>query len=186
MSSDTLIELFPTNATAMYFAGGPLVEAAPTAELDITGFDQEVKNLSAQPRLAEFGPQIINLNFKFGEFVVINPTNTNSSLMISTPYAAYELSGGKYFFHVTKASTIVFVMEGTLSVYSDKKNAEKVEKGTMSIAFADPAYKIITGIKSLNAEQLKHFSDPILATEKKVNNVRFVVVGGLVIGVLLK
>jgi hypothetical protein len=193
MVGEVLVELEPTNKTTFYFSGGPLIEASAQSSFTVSLFDQEVKNLDAQPRRAEFGSHSINLTFSKGEFSIIYPNaDANSSLMVNTPYATYQLHGGKYFFRVSGKSVIAFVMDGIMTVHGDKNRKDKTEKGKLSVAipFSDPASgvddKIVTSIKQLKQEEVDRFSAPCLNAEKKWGNVLFVVINGRVIGVLVK
>jgi hypothetical protein len=193
MVDDVLVELESTNRTQYYLAGGPTIEASSQYLFSINLFDQEVKNLNVQPQKAEFGTHNIAVNLTKGDFAILYPsTNAENSFVVSTPYAAYQLHGGRYFFRVTEKSTVAFVLDGMLTVHGDKNKTEKTEKGKMSVVvpFTDPLSgvddKVVTSIKSLKQEEVERFGAPILSAEKRVINVQFVVVYGRVVGIYLK
>jgi hypothetical protein len=193
MVDDVLVELASTNQTTFYFSGGPMVEASSQYLFTVNLFDLEVKNLDAQPRKAEFGSHNLSLTFEKGEFCIIytNP-DPNSSFIVNTPYATYQLHGGKYFFRVSDRSAVAFVMEGIMTVHGDKNRSDKTEKGRLSVAvpFSDPGSgiddKIVSSIKVLKQAEMDYFSAPLLLAEKKATNVQFVVINGRVIGIWLK
>lgn len=193
MVDDVIVELQSTNRTQYYLADGPTIEASSQYLFSINLFDQEVKNLNVQPRLAEFGPHNININLTKGDFAILYPsTNAENSLIISTPYASYQLHGGRYFFRVTEKSIVAFVLDGMLTVHGDKNKKEKTEKGKMSVVvpFTDPLSgvddKVMTSIKSLKQDEIEKFGMPITSAEKRLMNVQFVVVYGRVVGVYFK
>lgn len=193
MVSDVLLEMVSTEKTTFYFSGGLMVEASSDSVMSINLFDQEVNNLESQPRKAEFGTHNISLTFNKGEFCVVYPnTNAYSSLIINTPYSAYEVNNGKFFFRSSEKSVVAYVLEGMMQVHGDKKNADKTEKGklAMAIPFTDPASgvedKIVTSIKTLKQEETDRFASPVLVAERKYGNVQFFVINGRVIGVWVK
>ena len=190
--TDTLIELQTSNTTTLYFSGGPMIEASAASLITVNVFDSEVKNLNAQPRKADIGSINLGLTFGKGEYSVIYPNiDANSSLVINTPFASYQLGGGKYFFRVSDKSAIVYVVEGSMQMHGDKK-VDKTSKGNLAVAipFADPGSgvedKILTSIKTLKQDENDKYSTPVLLAEKKWGNVGFVIVGGRVIGIWLK
>lgn len=190
---DVLLEIDLTNKTTFFFSGGPLIEATPLSSLSINVFDQEVKNLDAQPRKAEFGSLNLSLMFTKGEFSVIYPNaDPNSSFTISTPYATYQLHSGKFFFRVSEKSSIAYVLEGMMEVHGDKNSIEKTEKGKLAVAvpFSDPSSgvpdKIVSNIKSLKQDDADRFGSPLLLAERKWGNVQFIIVNGRVIGAWMK
>jgi hypothetical protein len=188
--TDTLIELQVTNKTTLYFSGGPMIEVSPGSTLTINVFDADVKNLDSQPRKADIGNINLGINFNKGEFSVIYPnTDANSSCIANTPFASYQLGGGKYFFRVSDKSAIVYVVEGIMQMHGDKK-VDKTSKGNLAVAlpFDDGGKesRILTSIKTLKDDENERYATPVLLAEKKWNNVGFIVVGGRVIGVWLK
>lgn len=195
MVGDFLVELEPesTNKTTFYLSGGPMIEAFPRSSFSINLFDQEVKNLDAHPRRAEFGSHNINITLSKGEFSIIySNSSANSSLIVGTPYATYQLHGGKYFFRVTDRSVVVYVLDGIMTVHGDKNKIDTTDSGKLSVVvpFSDPGSgvddKIVTSIKILRKEEADKFAAPLLLAEKKSGNVLFIVINGRVIGVLLK
>jgi len=193
MVDDVIVEFESTNKTMFYLSGGPIVEASSHYSFSVNVFDQEVKNFDLQPRQADFGIHNINITFTKGDFVVIYPNaSPDSSLVVSTPYATYQLGAGRYFFRVTEKSVVVFVLEGMMMVHGDKNRVEKTDKGKLSIAvpLSDPLSGVddrwVMSMKNLKQEEIDRFGSPILLAERRLQNIRFVVINGRVIGVLLK
>lgn len=189
---NAMMEMTTGPKTLFYFAGGPLVEVSPKATISVNLFDREVKNLGSTPRKAEFGACNLSLKFDQGEYCVIYPnTDPNSSLTITTPYTAYEIQGGKFYFRITDRSAIVYVLEGMMNVHGDKK-VDKTDKGKLAIAvpFVDPASglndKVVTSIKPVKQEETDKFATPIILAEKKWADVQFFVLEGKVVGVWMK
>lgn len=193
VTGTSIVELNNTNKTTYYFSGGLVVQAAPSSVFSIDVFDQDVKNLAEQPRKAVFGSHNISLTFTKGEFAVIYPQADNvSSLTINTPYAAYQMSVGKFLFRVSEKSAIGYVGEGMMQVHGDKNKVDTTDKGKLAVAipFQDSANgmtdKILTSIKSLKPEDTANYIKPLVEADKKTNDIQFVVIGGRVLGVLEK
>ncbi len=190
--TDVLVELQTTNKATLYFSGGPMIEVSTGAVMTINVFDIDAKNLDAQPRKADIGNINLGLNFMQGEYSVVYPNgDANSSLTVNTPFASYQLGGGKYFFRVSDKSAIVFVVEGSMQMHGDKK-VDKTSKGNLAVAipFTDPGSgvedKIMTSVKTLKQDENAKYTSPVLLAEKKYANVGFVVINGGIIGVWTK
>lgn len=182
-----------TNPTTYYLSNGALIQCSPSSVFSIDVFDQEVNNLDAQPRWATMGSHNISMTLTKGEFVVIYPTaDSNSSATVNTPYAIYQISAGKYLFRVSEKSGVAYTGEGIMQVHGDKNKVDKTEKGKLALAvpFQDPesgvSDKIITTIKPVKQEDTERYTTPIATAEKSLGNVRFAVVGGQVVGILMK
>lgn len=189
---NSILDFTTTNKTLVYLGGEAMLQVGKDSLFAVTLFNQEVQNLTSSPRKAEFGAYSLSLEFSSGEFCLIYPNkDTNSDIVVSTPMASYQLSGGKYYFKVGK-STLVFVLEGGMMVHGDKSKVDVVEKGSLAIAvpFADPSSgiddKIITSFKKAKAEENERFAAPILQIERKWADVGFFVVDGKVVGIRLK
>lgn len=186
---ESMLEIDTLNKTTFYFSGGPLIEVGTNSTLSINLFDRVVLNPNSIPRKAEFGGCNLSVKFDVGEYCVIYPnSDPNSSFTITTPYTAYEILNGKFYFRITDRSAIVYVIEGTMNVHGDK-HINKTAKGNLAIAvpFVDPASglndKIVTSIKPVNQEDTSKFSDPVIQAEQKWNDVRFFIIEGKIIGV---
>lgn len=192
MVGNALVEMVASTNTTIYFSGGTVIDITPTSTLTLNLFDQEVKNIDATPRKAEFGSHNMSLAFGNGEYSVIYPNiDPLSSITISTPFTSYQLNGGKYFFRVSDKSVVAYVLEGTMQVHGDKK-VDKTEKGriAMAIPFTDPASgiadKVISSVKALKPEESIRFSSPVQNVEKKIDNIQFFIVNGNVVGITMK
>lgn len=187
-----ILELRPVINTTFYFSGGILIDISPNSTMSLNLFDQEVKNISSVPRKAEFGTHNISLSIGNGEYSIIYPNKDQySSITLSTPFTSYQLLGGKYFFRVSDKSVIAYVLEGTMQVIGDKKS-DKTERGKLAVAipFSDSdsgiSDKIISSIKTLRPEETTRFSSPILAAERKINDIQFFIINENVIGISMK
>jgi hypothetical protein len=183
----TIAEMLSTKGATFQLSGLGLVDASSNSLFSIDLFEQEVKNLDALPRRAEFGGHNVNLTLSRGEFSIIySNAIPDSSVLVSTPYATYQLHGGKYFFRLNERAAVAFVMDGMMTVHGEKDRKDVTKKGELAIAVPSGDDKIITGIKALKPEERERLSVPILQAEKKCGDVMFIVIAGRVIGVLLK
>lgn len=192
MVGNALVEMVASTNTTVYFSGGTIVDITPTSTLTVNMFDQEVKNIDATPRKAEFGSHNLSLAFGNGEYSVIYPNKDQySSISISTPFTSYQLFGGKYFFRVSDKSVVAYVLEGTMQVIGDKKS-DKTERGKIAIAipFSDSdsgvTDKVISSVKTLKPEETVRFTSPVQTAEKKADNIQFFIVNGSVVGITMK
>lgn len=189
--NDGILEFNGTNKTTYYLSGGILVEASAQSAFSIDMFDQDVENLDDHPRLAKFGPNNISITFNRGEFNVVyhNPVE-GSSLTVNTPFAAYQVEKGSYFFKVSEKSAIAFVGEGTMQIHGDKQKVDKPQKGNLSVVVPFPDSelddKFVTSIKTLKPEEIERYTAPLQSTIQKTNDVRFIVIVGRVIGVWMR
>lgn len=188
-----LFELKLTNTTTFFFSGGPLIQPEIGAEFALLLFDQEVENLFTNPQKAKFGIHLLNLEFTKGDFSVVYPyqSNTNSRVNITTQYADYELTGGKYYFHLNNGLIVAYVIEGRMMVHGGKNQVDVVEKGNLTVAVPYLDKKSTNNIvasfdKSKSEEMEKKFTVPVLAAEKKLDDIGFFVIDGKVVGFLLK
>jgi hypothetical protein len=129
-----LTELCPSEKTTIYLSGGPVIEADAGSVLSINVFDQEVKNITNAPCLAAFGSHNISLGLMKGNFTVTyKAQDENSTCAISTPLALYQMNVGKFLFQVSDAKSLVYVLDGMLSVHGDKNRVDAAKKGSKSI-----------------------------------------------------
>jgi hypothetical protein len=130
----TLTELCPSEKTTIYLGGGPVIEADAGSVLSINTFDQEVKNLTNSPSLAAFGSHNISLTLTKGNFsVTYKAQDENSTCAISTPLALYQMNVGKFFFQVSDAKSLVYVLDGMMTVHGDKNRVDSAKKGSKAI-----------------------------------------------------
>ena len=130
----TLTELCPSEKTTIYLSGGPVIEADAGSVLSINTFDQEVKNLTNSPSLAAFGSHNISLTLTKGNFsVTYKAQDENSTCAVSTPLALYQMNVGKFLFQVSDAKSLVYVLDGMMTVHGDKNRVDAAKKGSKSI-----------------------------------------------------
>jgi len=186
-----ILELVSTNKITYYFSGGVIVEALANSTISIDVFDQEIQNLNDLPKLAKFGIQVVSITLNKGEFNIVYPiVIEGSSFTVNTPYAAYQLDKGSFFFRVSDKSTIAFVGEGTMQVYSDKKKTDIPKKGDLSIIVplseTGLTDKYITSIKTLKQDEIERYTAPLQVVRQKTNDVKFIVISGKVVGVWMQ
>lgn len=186
--SDKIIEFSNATNTTFYFAGGPTINTSTNSEFSINLYEVELKN-PEESRRASFGRHNLNVMLTKGDFSVIYPnSNEESYVTVTTPYTAYELNGGKYFFRVTDKSSVVYVLEGAMNVHGDKK-VDKTAKGNLAVAvpYDDPVSgvtdKVVTSVKQLKQEETSRFTAPVLAAEKQVENIEWYVIDGKAVGI---
>src|ERR1035437_8812336 len=131
VGTTTLMELCPSEKTKIYLSGGPTIEADAGSVLSINAFDQEVKNLANSPCLATFGNHNISLGLTKGNFsVTYKAQDENSTCAISTPLALYQMNVGKFLFQISNAKSLVYVLDGMMSVHGDKNRVDASKKGS--------------------------------------------------------
>lgn len=134
VGSTTLTELCPSEKTTIYLSGGPTIEADAGSVLSINTFDQEVKNLTNSPCLATFGSHNISLMLTKGTFsVAYQVQDANSTCAVSTPLALYQMNVGKFLFQVSDAKSLVYVLDGMMTVHGDKNRVDFAKKGSKAI-----------------------------------------------------
>lgn len=191
MNNNCVEEFTNANKSTYYLSGGTIVSTGTNSTFSIDVFDQEVNNLSDQPRAVDVGAFNLSLTLSSGEFIVICPIfPEGSSFTINTPFASYELSAGDYLFHVTDKSVMAYVQDGMLQVHGDK-TVEKSEPGKLAMAlqFHDPSGtvddKVITSVKSAKSDEAARYKQTIVDTVNSLQNIQFVVISGKVVGVLM-
>lgn len=192
INENAIAEFSSALPSSYYLSSGIVISTGTNASLSIDVFDQEINNLSAQPSKAAFGSFNVSVTLTTGEFVILCPSfPQGASFTVNTPFASYEISGGKYLFRVSDKSVVAYVGEGTMQVHGDK-SVDKTEKGKIAVAipFHDPTSgiddKIVTSIKMAKTDESSRYTQPIDATVKSVQPIEFVVISGNVIGVLMK
>ena len=111
-----------------------VVTADPNSIFSVNAFDQEVKNQTNSPCLAAFGPHNISLALTRGSFsVTYKSKDENSTCAISTPLAMYQMNEGKFLFQISDAKSLVYVLDGMMTVHGDKSRKDTAKKGSKTI-----------------------------------------------------
>ena len=175
----TLTELCPSEKTTIYLAGGPTIEADAGSVMSINAFDQEVTNLTNAPCLASFGSHNISLTLTKGNFSVIyNAQDENSTCAISTPLAMYQMNVGKFLFQVSDAKSLVYVLDGMMTVHGDKSRKDTAKKGSKTIT-GQIDTEVATTTRPINPTE----SSTIATQTNAPSDIRFIVIDGRVRGI---
>ena len=187
MVGDVLLELVITNKTLIYFSNDAVIESGTNSIIDINLFSQEVNNLNSQPSIGEFGLHNISISFFKGEFsVYYSNSNRNSSFVINTPVAMYELNSGRFGFQVSDQKCLVYVMDGEIpKIHGDKNIIDSVKKGKLSIV-GQMEDTVATTTRDIKPSEQTNTSVILSKIDQKINNVGFFVINGRVIGFKLK
>lgn len=186
MVGTTLVELCPTNQTTIYFSGGLIVTADANSVLSINTFDQEVNNLTETPRPATFGAHNISITLSKGNFVVLYPVqDASSTFAISTPLALYQMNVGKFQFQVSDQKSLVYVLDGMMTVHGDKNRVDTAKKGNKSIT-GQIDTEVATTTRPINSTESSTVSIAQTTADASSGIVKFFVIDGRVRGALLK
>lgn len=178
-----LFEILATNRTMFYFSSGLVIYVSPQSTMTINLFDQEVKNLDAQPRKAEFGSHNLSLVFNKGTFFVAYPSqDSNSTFAISTPLAMYQMNPGKFVFQISEQKSLVYVIDGMLKVHGDKTRIDLAKRGNKVIT-GQIDTEVATTTRNINQTESKDISSSQSEIDTKSLNVQFYIVNGQVIGI---
>ena len=182
VGTTTLMELCPSEKTTIYLAGGPTIEADAGSILSVNVFDQEVKNLTNSPCLAEFGVHNISLALTKGNFSVIYKSkDENSTCAISTPLALYQMNEGKFLFQISDVKSLVYVLDGMMVVHGDKSRKDTAKKGSKTIT-GQIDTEVATTTRPINSTENSTISTMHTKTDA-LSIIQFFVIDGRVRGV---
>lgn len=185
-----VLQFTPTNAPEVFHFSNELIAKIHTnSDFTINNFGQEVYDVNATPRKARFGSGNLAATLMNGTATMVySGTNDNSSCVISTPMADIELHKGVFYFRVDGNKVLIFVLEGSMTAHSDKKE-NTVTAGYALIAVPNDI-GILEAKISIGAEKAKQtIIDKLLSDSqdviKRQGSILFAVVNGKVLGVLL-
>lgn len=176
----TLTELCPSEMTTIHLASGPIISADGGSVFSINAFDLEVSNLTNPPCLASFGPHNISLTLTKGNFTITYPApKEGSTCAIATPLAMYEMNAGKFMFQVSDAKSLVYVLDGMMTVHGDKSRKDTAKKGSKTIT-GQIDTEVATTTRPINPAESSN-----IATQTRDNAsaaIQFIVIDGRVRG----
>lgn len=175
-----LVELYASERTTIQFPSGPTISADGGSVFTVNTFDLEVKNLTNQPCLAVFGNHNLTIQLTKGNFTINYPTDgDNSSFTVSSPLAMYELKKGNFVFQISDQKSLVYVLDGMMTVHGDKSRKDTAKKGSKSIT-GQIDTEVATTTRPINQQE-----SSTLATmqTKDSASVYFIVIDGRVRGV---
>ena len=182
VGNSTITELRPSEKTTFRLPSGPIISADGGSVFSINVFDLEVKNLTNQPCLAEFGSHNISIVITKGNLNVTYPAqDENSSFTIASPLAMYQLNKGQFIFQISDQKSLVYVLDGMMTVHGDKSRTDSAKKGSKSIT-GQIDTEVATTTRPINQQE-----SSTLATmqTKDSASVYFIVIDGRVRGVRL-
>jgi hypothetical protein len=122
----------PTNqSVVVQFSNGLIGKVETNADFQINSFFQDVENTSKNPERAKFGQSTLAVTLTEGSaFFVYPETDTNSSCVVSTPFADVELHRGTFYFVVNTNNALCLVIDGSFIAHGEKKQEKKMEAGS--------------------------------------------------------
>lgn len=185
-----VLQFTPTNAPEVFHFSNELIAKIHTnSDFTINSFGQEVYEPNSTPRKAKFGGANLAATLMNGTATFVYAgSDSNSSCVISTPMSDIELHKGTFYFRVDDNKVLVFVLEGSMTAHSDKKE-NTVTAGYALIAVPNDV-GILEAKISIGAEKAKQtIIDKLLSDSQDVikrrDGILFATVNGKVLGILL-
>ena len=181
----------PTNSNEiLYFSNELIAKVYTDSDFTIDNFFQEVNNTNKTPEKAKFGEHNFASTLMNGTMIVTySGGDSNSSCVISTPMTDIELHKGTFYFKVTENKVLVFVLDGSLKSYGDKKKENVVTAGYAVVANPNDV-GILEDKISLGAEKVKPLViDKLKEEAKDVINLKgttlFSIIDGKIVGIVI-
>jgi hypothetical protein len=172
------------------FSDGLISKVETNSELQVNSFFQDVENTSNNPEKAKFGQSTLALTLSEGSAYFVYPeADTNSSVVVSTPFADVELHKGSFYFVVSSNNVLCLVINGSINAYGEKKDQKKVEAGNALVVI--PTTQGILDTKfSLSTQfiypaTLERYKTTIKDLSKFSDSVLFIRINGKTVGVSL-
>jgi hypothetical protein len=179
VGNTTLTELCPSEKTTFQLASGPIISADGGSIFSINAFDVDVKNLTNQPSPAVFGSHNLSITLTKGNFTIIYAGEENSTCAVASPLAMYQLNKGKFLFQISDQKSLVYVLDGMMTVHGDKNRTDAAKKGSKSIT-GQIDTEVATTTRPINPQE----STTLAAMQGKDSaSVLFIVIDGRVRGV---
>lgn len=116
--------------SVVQFSNGLISKVETNAELQVNSFFQDVENINKNPEKAKFGQSTLALTLTEGNaFFVYPETDTNSSVVVSTPFVDVELHKGSFYFIVTSNNVVCLTIDGSFTAHGEKKQEKKIDAG---------------------------------------------------------
>jgi uncharacterized RmlC-like cupin family protein len=156
-------------------------------KFSINNFNQEVLNLTDEPKRLRSGQHIFNATMQLGEaYFSFISTNEASSCIISTSIVDVELNSGKFYFIVENNDVTIYVLEGSATAHGskNKKTVATADQFIMAKTIerkkADGSIEsslLMYSIEKSKVEDFKPSANPI-AIEISAKPFIFVIVNG--------
>jgi len=186
-----VLQFTPTNAPELFhFSNELIVKAHTNSDFTINSFGQEVYDIDKPPHKSKFGASNFAATLMNGiATFVYSGGDSNSSCVVSTPMADIELHKGTFYFRVDGNKVLIFVLEGTMTAHSDKKE-NTVTAGYALIAVPNDV-GILEAKISIGAEKARQtIIDKLLSDSQDVTSMRddtlFATINGKIVGILLR
>lgn len=180
VGNTTITEICPAQKTTIRLPSGPIISADGGSVFSINTFDLDVKNLTNQPCLAVFGSHNISVVITKGNLNITYPNqDENSSCTIASPLAMYQLNKGQFIFQISDQKSLVYVLDGMMTVHGDKNRTDAAKKGSKSIT-GQIDTEVATTTRPINQQE----SNTLATMQTKDSaSVYFIVIDGRVRGV---
>lgn len=181
----------PSNKpSVLHFSNGLTTQVETNSELLINSFIQYVNNVNTNAERARFGESVLTVSLMGGSAYFLYPEDdTNSTCVVSTPFADIELHRGSYYFVVSEHSAMVIVIDGALVAYGDKKDKVKVSEGHALIITTNTRgildSKISLSTMPINASIMARYKVSLKEIPDFKTSIMFIRINGKTVGVSL-
>jgi len=181
----------PTNESSiLHFSNGLTTQLETNSELIITSFDQTVNNTTTNAEKARFGESLMAISLMGGNAYFSYPEdNTNSTCIVSTPFADVELHKGSFYFVVNQSSLLVIVVDGSVVAYGDKRDEAKISAGTALVAIPNTQgildSKISLSTQFVRDTAMNKYKETFKQLSKSKDSIMFIRINRKTVGVSL-
>jgi len=172
------------------FSNGLIGKIETNSDFQINSFFQDIENTNKNPERAKFGQSTLTATLTQGSALfVYSETDTNSSCVVSTPYADVELHKGAFYFVVNTNNAICLAIEGSFIAHGEKKQEKKIETGNALVVV--PTLQGIFDTKfsfsstAMNDTIVTRYRSTIKDISATANSVMFIRINGKTVGITL-
>lgn len=186
-----IYSITPTNApVVVQFSNGLISKVETNSDFQINSFFQDVENTSKNPERAKFGQSSLAVTLMNGSaFFVYPEVDTNSSCVVSTPYADIELHRGSFYFIINNNNALCLAVDGSFIAHGEKKQEKKIEAGNALVVAPTPQGIFDTKFSFSSMYIFDSMSAKYRVTAKEItnsaNSILFIRINGKTVGVSL-
>ena len=184
-------DIYTVNKPAVVlFSNGLISKVETNSELQINSFFQDVNNTNKNPERAKFGQSTLAATLTDGSaFFVYPETDTNCSVVVSTPFADIELHKGAFYFVVNTNNAVCLVIDGTFTAHGEKKQEKKLEAGSALVVAPTPQgifdTKFSFSSMAIYDSTMAKYKTTIKDLSTNANSIIFIRIDGKTVGVTL-